>query len=235
MDVQDKMNHAATTRYLQPRRLQVLLFSCHQKTSSDTASMFLAFELLQAPARHVLLPSRAVYRQRTLRVCMHGHTCACLLRCPGQAPACTDTWCAFGVGSWDAIPPAESAARTQTRSRSQPRGLAGENRFLGRALTVSQVFVVMLRGWAGVAARLRALLFDFLSLLYHPELGAIAPTTCGDSGWGWRQRQLAPAARGARCLIPGSQRRWAGTGQGSWSVVVPDGLLHLKAEGLVET
>lgn len=106
---------------------------------------------------------------------------------------------------------------------------------------MNRLFVVVLRGWAGVAAWLRALLFDFLPLLYHPELGAIAPAVCGDPGWGWRRRQFAAATRAPMELAALSrgcqQRRWAGMGQGSsvGSVVVSASLLHLKAEGLVET
>lgn len=151
---QDRINHAATTCYLQARRLQVLLFICHQKTSFDTSRVFLASQLLRAPTDRVLLPSCAIHHQRTLSVCMRGHTCTCVLWVP-QPSVCVHRHTCEQLGchpSWHVCCPHPDLA--QTCSLSQPRALALENQLLGRALAMDQLFVVVLRGWAGVVVQL---------------------------------------------------------------------------------
>lgn len=121
------INHAATTRYLQPRRLQVLLFICHQKALTlPVCSLPFNFSTLQQEM------SSCLPMPRTTRGCcacarVVTRVCTCAVGATAKRVCARTHLCAFGVGSWDAVPPGRAAARTQPLLRRSPSASHGLN------------------------------------------------------------------------------------------------------------
>lgn len=139
--------------------------------------------------------------------------------CPSQLCACTDTpvraWC----GQLGSHPSRQVCCLLpdvfQTCSLSQLRGLALENRLLGRALTMKQLFCGSTwRLGRCSSPAVRAPPYFFIPLLYHAELRAFVPTVWGEPAT-CRQQQFIPITRVPRDLTAFSQgcwqRRWAGS------------------------
>lgn len=103
------------------------------------------------------LPMLDITRGRSVCACMVTRVHVCCGR-PGQVCACTDTPLRIWCEQLGCCPSHQVCCLhtdlAQTHSLSWPQGLALENQLLGRALTMNQLFVLVLRGWAGIAAGL---------------------------------------------------------------------------------
>lgn len=118
------INHAATTRYLQPRRLQVLLFICHQKALTlPVCSLPFNFSTLQQEMSSCLpVPCATGGRCACARVVTRVHVCC---GCHGQTCVCTDTPVCVWCGQLGRRPSRQGCcphpALAQALSLSQPR------------------------------------------------------------------------------------------------------------------
>lgn len=213
--------------------------------SFDTARLFLAFQLLQAPAGNGLLPSRAVHHQRTLRVCMQSHTCACLLWVPKPSVCMHRHTCMCLV--WAAGTPSLpsgllSAPRPHSDAHSEPAmGLSFGKSASGQSSGHEPAFcgsAQRLGGCSSPAAStpLSLIFFPYCIILSsEPLILPCAGTPAGDGASG--SLLLPPVCLWSSLPHPGAVSGGDGLGwdRAVGSVVVSAGLLHSKAEGLVET